>query len=85
MDGFEVSGEVLRPAVKVSDETHVRLMRVMCAVATGATPEEVTTWLKVGFPEHVREHLGDELVGAEMAAHVDVFLGAMQTAAKVAA
>lgn len=81
MHGFDVGeASLLKPPVEIEDVTRARLVRVMAAVASGATPEEVTGFLEDGFPDEVEEQLGRPLETEEMSAHVDVFLAALQSA-----
>lgn len=82
MHGFD-GGDVVLPAppIPVQDETRGRMIEVLAAVVTGATPQEITGYLDDGFPGEVVEMLDRPLEREEMSAHVDLLLTVMQSSA----
>jgi alkanesulfonate monooxygenase SsuD/methylene tetrahydromethanopterin reductase-like flavin-dependent oxidoreductase (luciferase family) len=86
MHGFEErDGALPRPPVGVEDATRERLIRVVAAIVTGSTPEEVAAYLDRGFPDRVDELLAQPLQHDEFSDHVDLLLTAMQSPAPAAA
>lgn len=86
MNGFEErDGALPTPPVEIAEETRARLSQVVAAIVTGATPEEIVSYLEDGFPAEVDQLLARPLEAEEMGAHVDLLLTTMQTPALAAA
>ena len=79
-DGFEEpEGVVPSPPVGVGEETKEKLKLVLASMVSGATPEEITGFLKdEGWPQYVEEMLNRPHEAEEMSDHVDVLLSTLQ-------
>lgn len=87
MHGFEErEGALPTPPVQIAETTRDRLVRVVAAIVTGATPEEVADYLQADvFPPEVLALIDRPHEAEEMGAHVDLLLTTMQTPALAAA
>ena len=86
MRGFDEPDGVLPAAtMAVSEETRGKLVLMVASIVSGATPEEITGYLKNGWPAHVREMLDRPLEAEELGDHVDVLLSTLQAPALSAA
>jgi hypothetical protein len=77
--GFKVAENA--PAIPVADlpaETRQQLVRMLAAVVTGGTPEEIATYLRHGWPEVVTETLDRVGETDELSAHVDLLVSVIQ-------
>lgn len=75
LTGFKAQSVTLAsPAVPLSDEVRARMASVLAAVVCGKTPEEITGYLRSGFPGDVKATLEREHELDEIHAHIDVLL-----------
>lgn len=76
--GFKVAGDapVIAP-VELPDGARDEMVKILAAMISGATPEEIAGYQRDGWPDVVTELLERDGETEELGAHIDLLVAAL--------